>query len=397
MKLSRRACLLASLAAGLGSAPLAFAATRQIALAVVSLEQDPRYQPRRVEKAYPGHPVSPCIEGVRLAASDSSYELGSSGQALEVRPYSLGRPEELPQLVERLQKDRTRYLVADLPAALLRALVKSLPASSCLVFNASQDDDGLRSEPCTPHLLHTYPSRSMLADALGQFLASRRWTELLVLTGPLPGDEAWRQAWQRAMKRHGLRAVAERPFKLGNDPRDRDLGNPRLLTTIRQSYDAVVVLDSDGEFARLLPYATQLPRPVVGSAGLVALAWHPHWDRHGAPQLSRRFFRQVQRPMQGQDWAAWMAGRCVAALLTQMPKAEIPAQLEALRHGRITLDGFKGKALSFRAWDGQLRQPIFLAHGDGVIATAPFEGFLHPTETLDTLGIDQPESPCRKR
>jgi hypothetical protein len=333
---------------------------------------------------------------VRLAISDSNYELGSSGLALELRSYSLGKPEELPQLVERIQKDRARYLVTDLPAALLRALVKSLPPSSCLVFNASQDDDGLRGEPCMSHLLHTYPSRSMLADALAQFLASRRWTELLVLHGPLPEDAVWRQAWQRAMMRHGLRAVAERPFKLGSDPRDRELGNPRFLTTAR-SYDAVVVLDSDGEFARLTPYATQLPRPVVGSAGLVALAWHPHWDRHGAPQLSRRFFRQVQRPMLGQDWAAWMAGRCVATLLTHMPKAELPAQLEALRVGRITLDGFKGRVLGFRAWDGQLRQPIFLAHGDGVLASAPFEGFLHPTDTLDTLGVDLAESPCRKR
>ena len=61
----------------------------------------------------------------------------------------------------------------------------------------------------------------------------------------------------------------------------------------------------------------------------------------------------------------------------------------------VFVDGAKGPGLSYRAWDGQLRQPVFLAHGDGVIGTAPLEGVLHPIEQLDTLGIDRQESACR--
>ena len=67
---------------------------------------------------------------------------------------------------------------------------------------------------------------------------------------------------------------------------ERDLANPRLLTN--GTYDAVWVVDSDGEFARSLPYRTVLPRPVVGDAGLVALGWQSRFDRFGAPQVSRR-------------------------------------------------------------------------------------------------------------
>jgi hypothetical protein len=54
--------------------------------------------------------------------------------------------------------------------------------------------------------------------------------------------------------------------------------------------------------------------------------------------------------------------------------------------------------LSFRPWDQQLRQPVFLAHGGiggGIAGAAPFDGFLHPTNNLDTLGADQKESPCK--
>ena len=54
----------------------------------------------------------------------------------------------------------------------------------------------------------------------------------------------------------------------------------------------MLVVDSDGEFARDVPYRTVLPRPVVGDDGVVAQAWHPHFERFGAPQLSRRFARR---------------------------------------------------------------------------------------------------------
>ena len=48
-----------------------------------------------------------------------------------------------------------------------------------------------------------------------------------------------------------------------------------------------------------------------------------------------------------------------------------------------------------RPWDQQLRQAVFLATPNAVIASAPVEGFLHRTNTLDTLGDDEPETPCK--
>ena len=53
--------------------------------------------------------------------------------------------------------------------------------------------------------------------------------------------------------------------------------------------------------------------------------------------------------------------------------------------------------MTFRAWDGQLRQPLFLSHVDGVAGTAPMDGVLHPKEVLDTLGVDEQESACKAR
>ena len=381
------------------SVPAPALAATKVTIAVVSLDGDPRHAPRRLEKAYPGHPTGRAIDGVRLAAEDSAFELDAAGIALEVKDVVLPNAAGLNKALAELKAARVQHVVADLPAAELRALVQAAPAAlgGAIVFNAAADEDALRGAQCAAHLLHTVPSRAMLSDALAQYLAARNWRKALVLQGPLPGDSLLVEAFNRSAKRYGVKATSTKPFKLTGDPRERDLGNVRLLTGSDREHEVVAVLDSDGEFARTVPYATQLPRPVVGASGLVAVPWHPLWERNGGPQLSRRFAKEHKRPMTGHDWAAWIAGRAVATVLVDLPKAPVAQQLKALRGGPVAVDGFKGPRLSFRAWDGQLRQPIFLSHVDGVIGVAPLDGVLHPKEVMDTLGVDEAESACKQR
>jgi len=375
----------------------AFAVTK-VTVAVISLADDARYGARREERAYPGHPTGRAFDAAQLGAADSSFELDADGMEMVVRDVVLPNAAALPKALAELKAAKVQHLVADLPLAVMRQLVQTAPAAlgGAMVFNAGLDDDSLRAADCATVLLHTYPSRQMLSDALAQYLAARNWRKALVLQGPLPGDALQGQAWARSAKRYGIKTTQERPFKLSGDPRERDLANTRLLTGDRD-HDVVAVMDSDGEFARGMPYATQWPRPVVGANGLMALAWHPQWERNGGPQLSRRFAKTTNRPMTGQDWAAWTAVRSVVAALVDNPKASVADQLKGLRGGQVFVDGFKGPRLSFRSWDGQLRQPLFMSHIDGVVGTAPLDGVLHPTEVLDTLGVDEKESACKAR
>lgn len=392
-RLAPRRALLALL---LGATTMAQAATWTVGL--VSLDDDPRYERRALEKGYPGHPQGRLIDAAQVAADESAIELEVEGHKLRLQEATAGGAEGLTRAFQELKKAQVRHVLLDLPAALLprAADLAAKTLGGVVLFNVSAGADELRAKGCRADLLHTYPSEQMLADALAQYLAARNWRKALVLQGPLPGDREQLDAFQRAAKRYGVKINQIKPFKLSGDPRERDLGNPRLLTNDRD-HDVVAVMDSDGEFARTLPYATQQPRPVVGANGLSALAWHPHWERNGAPQLIRRFHKAAQRPMTGQDWAAWAAVKAVAAVLVAAPKADVKEQLRLLRGGKVYVDGFKGPRLSFRPWDGQLRQPIFLTHGDGVVAVAPVDGVLHPTEIMDTLGVDERESACKAR
>jgi hypothetical protein len=82
---------------------------------------------------------------------------------------------------------------------------------------------------------------------------------VLVLQGPRAEDAMRSAVVQALLKRYGLKTVATRHFKLLAEPREREQGNPLLLTG-DVDHDVIWVVDRDGEFARTLPYCTAPPR-----------------------------------------------------------------------------------------------------------------------------------------
>ncbi len=369
---------------------------RELSVGLLIQADDERYTPSRIEKAYPNEPSGRAEQAMRLALDDASFALQSAGYAggkvvVSEAPDSAG----LVAALDKLTKSGVKHIVLELPSASVAQVAIAAQGRDLMLINAAAANDVLRAGSCAPNLLHTIPSHAMQTDAMAQMLAVRKWDKLLVLYGPTVQDQLLLSAYQRSAKRFGLKTVALRPFKLSNDPRERELGNVRLLTA-SVDYDAVMVLDADGEFARDLPYRTVLARPVFGSGGLTAQAWSALYERNGAPQINRRFFKRSGRTMGSYDWAAWIATHAVVEAVAFNAKVVSPTeQLKALKQGAVAMDGYKGLRLTFRAWDGQLRQPVLLAHSNGLADIAPFEGFLHPRTVLDTLGFDAAETGCK--
>jgi ABC transporter substrate binding protein (PQQ-dependent alcohol dehydrogenase system) len=378
---------LASISAGLLITCAAQAA--MLKATVLMPADDARLERTRVERAYLGHPGGPATDGLQLAIEDSRFEMEPAGTGVTLSSAPVASMDAARAAAIAAEKAGATVLVVDLPTDWVLAVVDAVKLP---VLNVGDPADRLRQQDCRARLFHIIPSERMRSDAIAQYLVSRKWTRVLVLAGPGPQDTQRAATAQASIKRYGLQAGATRAFKLSADPREREMANPLLLTSGAQ-YDAVWVIDSDGEFARALPYRTVLPRPVVGDGGLVPVAWHAQFERYGAPQVSRRFAKAAKRPMTGHDWSAWMAGKALAAAAASAPQGPAPTWAQAL--ARAQLDGSKGTTLSFRPWDGQLRQTVLLTDGQGVIAQAPVEGLLHPTNVLDTLGADAPEKACK--
>jgi len=381
-------CLLA-----LSTAP-ALAAKEVVTFAYLQRENDPAYERHRAYTGLVLRDRTPPLDGAKTALRDSRILGRSIGVKFELHEKMLGGTDDAVAAIEALAADGTRIFLLDLPLGDVTQAAAALAHEDLLLFNIRHGAGELRGTACSPVLFHTIASDVMRMDGLAQFLFKRNWTDVLILKGEQEADLVLSTAFQDSARKFRLNVVDVRSFVLSNDPRVRDETNIPLLTG-DADYDVVFLADALGEFGRYVPYQTYDPRPVVGSEGLVPSAWHWTWERHGAPQLNQRFDRIAERRMTDTDYAAWAAVKSVVEAMVRTDSRDIAVLRAYLTSDDFTLDTYKGAPGNFRPWDNQLRQAVLLHTHNAVIARAPLEGFLHQTNTLDTLGRDRPESACR--
>ncbi|WP_290747736.1 ABC transporter substrate-binding protein [Amaricoccus sp.] len=277
-----------------------------------------------------------------------------------------------------------------------------MAGDKAMVINAAATDDMLRAEGCRANLLHVAPSDAMLADALAQYLVWKKWDDWFLIEGSHPEDKALAEAYKRAGTKFGATIVEERVFEDTGGARRSDSGTVQVqgqmpaFTQRAPEHDVVVAADRSDVFAVHLPYHTWEPRPVVGSAGLTPSSWHPSHEAWGATQFQTRFEKQAGRFAQDEDYQAWMAMRVLGEAATRTKGGDFATIHDFVLSDQFDLAAFKGQKLTFRDWDGQLRQPILLAYDKVVVSVSPQAEFLHQTSQLDTLGIDRPETQCKK-
>ncbi len=368
----------------------------RVTIGYVEVAGDPRYEPimaygrmvlKSRERPFAGGQVG-------LDEAQALTRVLKIDFALE--RISVKSPAEVADAVVQARATRDiHFFIVDAPAEALKPLADAIRGRDILIFNATAADDALRRNLCAAEFVHTLPSLAMGMDALVQYLVSRKWLNLLVFEGPLPADAVMVKALENSAKKFGARIVARQQFKPGTDPREREKNDPALLSAINRDYDVVFVADHAFDFVRQVPYHTVRARPVVGSIDLEPVAWHWTWEHNGAPQVNSRFQKLTGgRLMASADWAAWIAVKMVVQAALRTRSADFDQQRKFIL-GEGSFDGNKGVAVSVRSWDHQLRQAILLAAPYSVIARAPVEGFLHKSNDLDTLGDDEPETPCR--
>ncbi len=389
--------LFSSLLAGwLAAAPAALSqeASAPATIRIAYLAQEVEHPPALSNLDEP--PDDEGLAGARLAIADNDSTGRFLKQRFELEAVTVPLDGDPAEALRALAAGGHRLVVLDLPGEAPGALARLPEAAEMLLFNAGSADDALRGGGCAPNLLHTAPSRSMLADALAQYLAVKRWTKWMLAVGPRPEDALYAAAVRRAAKRFGAEIVEEKRWTGEHDARRTAQAEVPVFTQGKR-HDVLVVADEIGDFGDYLMYRTWDPRPVAGTQGLVPTNWHRAHESWGSAQLQSRFKAKAGRPMLPRDHAVWAAIRAVGEAATRTGSADPAAIAAFIRGPDFALAAFKGVPLSFRPWDGQLRQPILLASDRSLVSVSPQEGFLHPRTELDTLGHDQPETGCRPR
>ncbi len=289
-----------------------------------------------------------------------------------------------------------QLIVVNLAAAQLEQLeqLDQINKNQALLFDVATSTDAFRHKQCLSNVLHLLPSRAMRADALAQYMLKKRWNRWFLVQGNTPEDALYAQAIKRSAKRFGMKIVAEKKWLHTYDARRTAQSDIPVFTQV-DDYDVLIVADEQGLFGEYISYRTWLPRPVIGTQGLVATAWHRTHEQWGAVQIQNRFKAMASRQMQEQDYAAYLAVRAIGEAVTRTRAMDAVSIKAYLLSADFKLQGYKGRPLSFRSWNGQLRQPVLLAAPTSLVTAAPLEGFLHPNNELDSLGYDQPETQCQ--
>ncbi|WP_159805418.1 ABC transporter substrate-binding protein [Litoreibacter roseus] len=342
--------------------------------------------------------LDPIPDDLGLAGAQTALDDNNTTGKFLGQTYALDITELSPQDdvlgAARAALAETPFLILDAPSDVQLAIADLPEAQDALLFNVSAETPDLRSDACRGNMLHTAPSVSMRTDALAQFFVTRRWTDLAMIFGTYEDDRLFADAMRVSLQKFGISEPAEKEWAFDADMRRNAAQEVPLFTQDLGDYDALIVADEVDDFGRYIPFNTWQARPVAGTEGLTPKVWAPVVEQWGAAQLQSRFTEAHGRDMASKDYAAWAAVRTLGEAVTRTTAADAPTLRAFILSDAFELAGFKGRPLTYRGWNGQLRQPIPLVHSRALVASAPLEGFLHQRNELDTLGLDKPNSNC---
>ena len=341
------------------------------------------------------------VQGARLAINEINQTGRFLKQHFELVEVVAKRDEDVLNLARPILAEGPALILADLEPSDLLALADLPEAKTSVIFNTRSSRDELRQKDCRANVFHLMPNWAMRADALAQYLVWKKWRRWFVVHGTTPGDLEYLEAIRRAAKKFGAKIVDERVYEFDAGSRRTDSGHQQiqtqmpLLTQGASDHDVVFVADAGEAFGDYLMFRTYEPRPVVGSQGLQAVAWHRAYEQYAGTQLQNRFEKLAGRIMTERDYTAWLGGRVVGEVVTRTSK-NAPQDIYArILESDFEVAGFKGIGQSFRTWDHQMRQPMLISGPRALVSISPQEGFLHERFLTDTLGFDQPETQCR--
>lgn len=304
-------------------------------------------------------------------------------------------------------------------------------ASGIPFINIGASADVLRNDQCYSTTYHLEPSAAMYLDALvGWYVRSglRQW--YFVTEDTDEGRAQYeRVRWSMRERHFGAREVGRMALAPGRS------GGAALATAVgRSGADVVVLLQSAVDQVRTLreleaggigapiqvtgfPYpeaqtraffaASKDAAPILGT-GHRATAWEASIDAYGGREYNARYLLRWNAPMESTAWAIYHGVKALYESAFFGGSMEAKNVLAYLSGAQTVLDLHKGIGSSFRPWDRQLRQSLYLVKINGRATTATGLGLLvgelpaiylpgtELIERLDQLGDLKAQSRCRQ-
>lgn len=295
-------------------------------------------------------------------------------------------------------------------------------------FNIAASSDRLRGKGCGRYTFHIEASAAMYLDAMAAWYVHAGLRRYFFVVADTPEQKAHYQRMRGALEnRHFGAEQAGHAVVAPNHPLYID-----VLKQIRQAQpdvvvlmlDAVAQLDFLGQFETSgltdIP-VTGYPSPVAqtrtfyaasrnasarAGSGYRAALFEATLDAYGARELNARFRERWGQPMDPSAWAGYESIKMLYETAMFSGTLDGPGLVEYMENPNTAYDVHKGIGVSFRPWDHQLRQSLFLvkinpeAKRAWDLATlvgelpAIYKPGTDPVERLDQIGVMQGDSQC---
>lgn len=371
--------------------------------------------------------VRGALQGAEMAEEEQAFNAEMFGLDFSVEVRRVAGADEVVQAAQALVDEAGATAVAGGFGYDDAVALSGWSARSGVPFlNVGASEDALRHELCEATTLHVAPSAAMYLDALvGWYVRSAFRAWYLVLGDGLDAEAlADRTRWSMQERHFGAREVGRAEIGRGDDVTDLAGAIQRsgadvvlLLMDAEHQLEVLAALEEAGLDVAVAGFPTgeaqtrtffDLSRraaPTLGSDHR-ATAWEATLDAYGARELNARFRDRFGEPMEPSAWATYVAVKIAfeAATLGGSPDPE--DMLAHMTGQQGVFDVWKGIGVTFRPWDRQLRQSLYLVKispdAEQPLAYAGLVGELpaiympgtDPEERLDQLGDLRPRSRC---
>jgi ABC-type branched-subunit amino acid transport system substrate-binding protein len=364
--------------------------------------------------------ASYAIMGAQLGAEEAGVTAGLFGTKVDLIIEDAVTSDRLSPLVRQLGAgDKLSAIVAALDDPTTASLSAFARQARVVCLNTTARGGELRGEQCHRLLFHVEPDLAMYTHAMGQWLIQndrKRW--YFIVADGASGREVYHWAGRLSQQQGGAEVGRSVIAPGQSDYKDvfAQLGRGDAEAVVvalggRQLRDFLEQYKASGLTAVLagvpLDMIALWQADAESLQGVWVASWYHGLERFSARELNRRFFRRFERPAEGFAWANWAAVKLVMEGVLRSASTDVTALVNYLE-GAAPFDGHKGRALTFRRWNHQLRQPLYILRARGAKRENAWDlleliGEMPPpaargqsvAEGLDSLGEPESESTCR--
>lgn len=366
-------------------------------------------------------------QGVEMAAEELGFNAQMLGYELTVSVEEADGSDAAAEAAQRLIDAEVLALAGGYGDGVAAAIASVAEESGIPFLNIGSSSIALRNEQCSPVMFHIEASGGMYLDAMAGWFVGAGFRDWHLIVDGSEESAALADRLRRTLnERHFAARIAGREVVAPDAPE----GEVDALLEEAAEADVVVLIVSGERQLELLSradalgieteitaypwpqtqtreyYATVLEAAPGAGAGFRASAWEPTLDAYGARELNARFESRFGEPMDAPAWAAYQAIKLVFEAVSFGGARDAGALRDHLAADDAVFDVWKGIGVTFRPWNHQLRQTLFLVELRADAETARDRALLvgelpsiymprtDPVERLDQLGDLERPSRC---